>query len=59
MNTLNKLLLIESYQDKLIEMAEKIKATDRYWRARSWPVVDQRMLDYNAIKIQEVRGTLK
>ena len=59
MNTLNKLLLIISYQDKLISMAQKIEATERYWRARSSPVVDQRMVDYNATKVQEVRGTLK
>ena len=57
MNTLNKLLLIISYQDKLIAMAQKIESTERYWRARC-PVVDQRMVEYNAIKVQEVRGTL-
>ena len=59
MNTLAKLTLLISYQDKLISMAQKIEATERYWRARHDPVVDQRMVDYNAIKIQEVRGTLK
>ena len=59
MNTLAKLLLIVSYQDKLIKMAQKIESTERYWRARSSPVGDQRIVDYNAIKIQEVRKTLK
>ena len=58
MNTLKE-DLIESYEDKLISMAQKIEATERYWRARHDPVVDQRIVDYNAIKIQEVRGTLK